>query len=195
MGAPHNINRYGELWNQSRIDESLKILSILKEYIIISGGWAWHFMSVPNHTEYKHAHDHKDIDVFVHPKNVSEVMMLLQANDFEKVWTRYDHLPSQENFRRYEKVVALETEKPFRVTIDFFEREDIEAVESNGFYVVNSSQLLTFYRNIHSSDKCWAVMRAKEFLEKGINPIGRKELSEIPDTRPDRFLKPVRSHK
>lgn len=180
MGAPHNIKRYGELWNQLRIDEGLKILSIIKEYIVISGGWAWHFMSVPNHTEYKHAHDHKDIDVFVDPKNVAEVMTLLQANGFEKVWTRYDHLPSQENFRRYEKLVEIKGEKPFRVTIDFFERDDIQAIETNGFYVVSPGQLLTFYRNIHSSDKCWAVTKAKEFIEKGINPVGRIELSEIP---------------
>lgn len=180
MGAPHNIKRYGELWDQSRIDEGLKILSIIKEYIVISGGWAWHFMSVTNHTEYKHAHDHKDIDVFVNPKNVAVVMALLQENGFEKVWTRYDHLPSQENFRRYEKVIYKKDEKSFRVTIDFFERDDINAIETNGFFVVLPSQLLTFYRNIHSSDKCWAVMRAKEFIDKGINPVGRIELSEIP---------------
>jgi len=40
--------------------------------------------------------------------------------------------------------------------------------------------LLTFYRNIHSSDKCWAVMAAKDLLEKRIDPIGHPKLSEMP---------------
>ncbi|WP_130734492.1 hypothetical protein [Flavobacterium sp. J27] len=180
MGAPHNKNRYGELWNQNRIDESLKILHLLKEYIVLSGGWAWHFMSIPNHIEYKHAHDHKDIDIFVHPKNVAKVMEVLLENSFEKVWTRYDHLYSAENFRRYEKIIAIGNEKAFRITIDFFERTDLQTEICNGFTVVSPEMLLRFYSNIHSSDKCWAVIKAKEFLEKGINPIGRKELSEIP---------------
>ncbi|WP_445455179.1 hypothetical protein [Flavobacterium sp. HNIBRBA15423] len=180
MGAPHNKNRYGELWNQNRIEEGLKILGLLKDFIVISGGWAWHFMSVPNHKEYKHAHDHKDIDIFVHPNNVSKVMEILLENHFEKVWTRYDYLYSEENFRRYEKTVERNGEKPFRVTIDFFEKTDLKTENCNGFTVVAPAMLLSFYSNIHSSDKCWAVKKAKEFLEKGINPIGRKELSEIP---------------
>jgi hypothetical protein len=36
-----------------------------------------------------------------------------------KVWTRYDHLQSEENFRRYEKTVELENGKFHRITIDF----------------------------------------------------------------------------
>jgi hypothetical protein len=34
---------------------------------------------------------------------------------------------------------------------------------------VKPELLLSFYRNIHSSDKCWAVMAAK-FITKGIDP-------------------------
>lgn len=180
MGAPHNIKRYGEVWDNYRINEGLKILTLLKDYIIISGGWAWHFMSVPNHIEYKHAHDHKDIDVFVKPENVSAVMHILQMNDFQKVWTKYDQMPSDENFRRYEKIIEVSENKFFRITIDFFQSTDIQSIQTNGFWVVDPKQLLTFYRNIHSSDKCWAVMRAKAFLEQGINPVGKVELTEIP---------------
>ena len=74
MGAPHNTKRYGELWPQDRIDTSLLELQFLREFIILSGGWAWHFLSPEEHIEYKHAHAHKDIDDFVDPKHVSEVM-------------------------------------------------------------------------------------------------------------------------
>ena len=73
MGANHNTKRYGECWPSFKITHGLDILEKLKESVIISGGWAWHFMSPKNHTEYKHAHDHKDIDIFVHPKNPSSV--------------------------------------------------------------------------------------------------------------------------
>lgn len=67
MSAPHNKQRYGEIWPRWRIDVSLRELAPIKPWIIVSGGWAWHFMSPRNHTEYKHAHDHKDIDLFVDP--------------------------------------------------------------------------------------------------------------------------------
>lgn len=92
MGAPHNKKRYGEIWSQDRISLSLLELQFLREFVILSGGWAWHFLSPEGHTEYKHAHDHKDIDVFVNPKHVAEVMYVLQQQNFKKVWTRYDHL-------------------------------------------------------------------------------------------------------
>ncbi|MCL8535953.1 nucleotidyltransferase family protein [Chryseobacterium gallinarum] len=180
MGAPHNTKRYGEVWPEFRIRSGLEILEQLKEKVIISGGWAWHCMSEPGHTEYKHAHDHKDIDVFVKKENVAETVMILQQQGFRKVWTRYDHLPGDENFRRYEKTVELEEGKFHRITIDFFERNDLEIIEANGFTVVRPDILLSFYRNIHSSDKCWAVMAAKELLQKGIDPVGNPLLSKIP---------------
>ena len=111
MGALHNKKRYGEIWPQERISLSLLELQFLKEFIVLSGGWAWHFLSPKEHIEYKHAHDHKDIDVFVCPKYVAEVMSVLQQRDFKKVWTRYDHLQSEENFRRYEKTVENDSGK------------------------------------------------------------------------------------
>lgn len=180
MGAPHNIKRYGEVWPEFRILHGLEILNKLKKKVIISGGWAWHFMSQEGHTEYKHAHDHKDIDVFVTKENAAEAVIILQQEGFQKVWTRYDHLQSDENFRRYEKTIEPENGKSHRVTIDFFERNDLETIEINGFSVVRPELLLTFYRNIHSSDKCWAVMAAKELLQKGIDPIGHPALSAMP---------------
>lgn len=180
MGAPHNIKRYGETWPEFRIRLGLEILEKLKDKVILSGGWAWHFISETGHIEYKHAHDHKDIDVFVKKENVAEVVMMLQEEGFQKVWTRYDHLPSQENFRRYEKTVELENGKLHRITIDFFEKNDLETIDVNGFTVVKPAVLLSFYRNIHSSDKCWAVTAAKELLQKGIDPLGHPLLSKTP---------------
>ncbi|WP_288447807.1 hypothetical protein [uncultured Chryseobacterium sp.] len=89
-------------------------------------------------------------------------------------------MPSEENFRRYEKTVELENDKFHRITIDFFEKDDLETVEANGSTVVKPDILLSFYRNIHSSDKCWAVMAAKDLLQKGINPVGSPLLSKMP---------------
>ena len=180
MGANHNIKRYGEQWPSYRIDYGLDILKKLKPWVIISGGWAWHFMSTKNHTEYKHAHDHKDIDIFVHPKDVAEVMVVLLNNGFHKVWTRYDHLPSNENFRRYEKINWLDTGKQIRVTIDFFESATVKTIEVDGWKLVEPKTLLSYYSNIHSSDKCWAVKVAMQLLEKNINPVGNALLSKNP---------------
>lgn len=180
MGANHNTKRYGELWPNYRIELGLEILKELKEWIVLSGGWAWHFMSPINHEEYKHAHDHKDIDIFVHPKNVAQVMQILLSNDFKKVWTRYDHLPSSENFRRYEKIERIADDREVRVTIDFFESKTVPFVDINGWKVVEPETLLSYYSNIHSSDKCWAVKAAKALLEKGENPIGHSLLCTNP---------------
>ena len=48
-------------------------------------------------------------------------MVILLEEGFQKVWTRYDKLQSDENFRRYEKKVFSVTGKPIRITIDFFD--------------------------------------------------------------------------
>ncbi len=180
MKREHNTKRYGEIWPQYKIDKGLEILKILQQWIIVSGGWAWHFMSEENHIEYKHAHDHKDIDIFVHPENVAQVMLLLQENDFEKVWTRYDHIPSNENFRRYEKIDWLPKGKQYRVTIDFFEAKNIETIKVNNWTLVAPKTLLGFYSNIHASGNCWAVKKAFELLVNGKNLIGNPLLSKIP---------------
>ncbi len=180
MGANHNIKRYGELWSDYRIEHGLKILEQLKQWIVISGGWAWHFMSEHNHTEYKHAHDHKDIDIFVNPKHVPQVMSVLLEQGFQKVWTRYDYLPSQENFRRYEKIDWLESGKQIRITIDFFESASVETITVNGWKIVAPKTLLSYYSSIHSSDKCWAVKAASKLLNQGKDPVGNTLLSKKP---------------
>jgi hypothetical protein len=180
MGAPHNKKRYGEVWKQDRISLSLLELQFLREFVILSGGWAWHFLSPEGHTEYKHAHDHKDIDVFVDPKHVAEVMYVLHQRNFKKVWTRYDHLQSDENFRRYEKTVETETGKSIRITIDFFVKSAVPSRFVKDWNVVDPTFLLSLYSNIHSSDKCWAVQASIGLLAKNIDPLDREELVTIP---------------
>jgi len=180
MGAPHNKNRYGELWPAYKIKVGLEILTALKPYVVVSGGWAWHFMSPKDHIEYKHAHDHKDIDVFVDPKNVSYVMQILQGHGFGKVWTRYDRFSSDENFRRYERQIESPEERIFRVTIDFFEKKDVPSREIDGWTVVAPKFLLSLYNSIHSSHSCWAVQAATRLLDRGIDPLYREELIAIP---------------
>ena len=180
MKQEHNIKRYGELWPDYRIELGLNILNKLKQWIVISGGWAWHFMSEENHTEYKHAHDHKDIDIFVYPKNVAQVMRILQEEGFQKVWTRYDHLPSDENFRRYEKIDWLHIGREVRTTIDFFEAKNLETITVNGWQIVEPKTLLSFYSNIHASNNCWAVKTAVTLVTQGKNPIGNPLLSKMP---------------
>lgn len=180
MGAPHNKKRYGEVWKQDRISLSLLELQFLREFVILSGGWAWHFLSPTGHTEYKHAHDHKDIDVFVDPKNVAEVMYVLYQRNFKKVWTRYDHLQSEENFRRYEKTVETDAGKSIRITIDFFVKQAVPSRFVKDWNLVDPTFLLSLYNNIHSSDKCWAVQASIGLLAKNIDPLDREELVAIP---------------
>jgi hypothetical protein len=179
MGAPHNPVRYGETWPQHRIDACLAEIAAIRPWVILSGGWAWHFMSPKGHVELKHAHDHKDIDLFVHPNDVASVMAVLQDRGFSKVWTRYDRLPSDESFRRYEKSVES-AGKPVRVTIDFFVRPDVPHREIDGWRVVEPRFLLSLYSSIHSSDKCFAVRAAAELMEHGHDPVGREELMQPP---------------
>jgi len=194
MADPHNTKRYGELWPQLKIDYYLQELEAIKPYIILSGGWAWHFMSPKKHKELKHAHDHKDADIFVLPQNISTVVNLLKNRGFEKIHTQYDKLPNNNDFRRYEKVVmsgdlsrqsllpkSFEKFVPenFRITIDLFVRKDINIREIDGWNVVDPKQLLTFYSGIHTSDNCFAVKAAHDLLNKGIDPVGREELTTI----------------
>ncbi|WP_046754965.1 hypothetical protein [Kordia jejudonensis] len=180
MGAPHNKKRYGEVWQQDRISLSLMELQFLRKFVTLSGGWAWHFLSPEGHTEYKHAHDHKDIDVFVDPKHVAEVMYVLHQRNFKKVWTRYDHLQSEESFRRYEKTVKTDEGKSIRITIDFFVKSAVPSRFVKDWNVVDPTFLLSLYNNIHSSDKCWAVQASIGLLAKNIDPLDREELVTIP---------------
>lgn len=170
MGAPHNLDRYGETWPQYKLDACLQAISPLKGFVVFSGGWAWHFMSPEGHVEFKHAHDHKDVDIMVPPRTVSSTMQTLRENGFVKVGTKYDRLPSDEDFRRYEKVVKVEGHSPFRITIDFFVKNVPVLQCPGGWLVVRPDVLLGYYSSIHSSKSCWAVTAAQQILASGTPP-------------------------
>lgn len=181
MGDPHNPDRYGETWPQYKIDACLLALHPLKNLVVLSGGWAWHFMAPKGHTEFKHAHDHKDIDLMVPPRTVSSTMAALRDAGFEKVPTKYDRLPSEEDFRRYEKVEDDGVHPPFRITIDFFVK-DVPVLQCpGGWLVVRPDVLVGYYSSIHSSTSCWAVQAAQKLLEAGVKPeaiLGDRRLQE-----------------
>lgn len=172
MSDSHNIRRYGEVWNQEKIDICLSELEFIKNDIILSGGWAWHFISPHNHKELKHAHDHKDIDIFVHPEKTVDVIKILLSHGFHKVATRFDKISNKESFRRYEKDV-----KGTKVIIDFFIKA-IPFIEIDGWKVVEPSQLIQLYKSIHTSKNCFAVVAAEKMLKKGINIIHKEELMQ-----------------
>jgi hypothetical protein len=76
MAAPHKIERYGETWNAEEIAVVQAEIEAVRDFTVVSGGWAWHFMTPP-HPEYKHAHDHKDADLFCEPDRVWELFLVL----------------------------------------------------------------------------------------------------------------------
>jgi hypothetical protein len=52
----------------------------------------------------------------------------------------------------------------------------LNAVQIDGFNVVEPQHLLSFYKTVHTSGGCIAVREAKILLAQGINPVGREEL-------------------
>jgi len=177
MGAPHNTARYGETWDPTRIQLCLEELAFIKPFVVLSGGWAWHFMSPVGHEELKHAHDHKDIDVFVDPPLVGTVVGILKGRGFIPVSTKYDRIPSAEDFRRYEKTVI--DGRGIRITVDFFVGSP-DSKEIDGWKVVHPKTLIGFYSTIHSSRACFAVQAASKLLAAGVDPIGHPSLVAIP---------------
>ena len=190
MADAHNPARYGEVWPQHRLDAYMEVLEEIHPFVVFSGGWAWHILSPEGHTEDKHAHDHKDVDLMVPPTMVGTVVAMLKNLGFEKVTTKYDRLPSEEDFRRYEKVVTLYRhgdqpwgkdeadclfcdlceETSFRITIDFFVKQVPILKVRDEWAVVRPDVLLGYYSTIHSSKSCWAVLAATQLFANGAKP-------------------------
>lgn len=191
MGDPHRKERYGEVWDPDRNQLMLAVIGSISPYIVISGGWAWHFLSPPGHTDYKHAHDHKDLDIFVKPEYVAECVQTLKQLSFQKVSTKYDLLPSSKDFRRYERYQDVSPEKAVKLTIDFFVN-DVPSRElptselgdkTRSVKVVDPATLLTYYGRTnasHSSDKCWAVNAARKLIAAGEDVLHHPELVAMP---------------
>lgn len=165
----HNPNRYGETWSQDWINSQLGELENIKSWVILSGGWAWHFISPP-HIEYKHIHDHKDIDIFVYPENVDNVIITLKDNGFDRIKTKYDN----DSFFRYVK-----TDNGRKIVIDLFIKK-VPFVSNNGWNVVEPNYLLSLYDTVHGSNHCIAVNKSIELIGKGQSPLNREELVTLP---------------
>ncbi|MEO7719657.1 MAG: hypothetical protein ABIY70_25920 [Capsulimonas sp.] len=174
MGAPHNKKRYGETWNAIDLTVMQTEIEKFRDLVVVSGGWAWHFMSPP-HIELKHAHDHKDADLFVHPDILWKMMERMESEGYEKTWTRFDGVT--ENFVRYTKVAA--GERPVKVIFDLF-IEEVASVETPvGIQVVEPETLLSFYGNKHSSVECFSVAIAKDLLDRGQSPVGHAKMADF----------------
>jgi len=177
MGDPHRKDRYGETWPQGRLDAYMKVLKIIKKAVVISGGWAWHFMAPEGHKELKHAHDHKDLDIFVKPEAIVTVTNHLLQDGFKRVPCRW----TNKSFWRYERHVVEDGQR-HKLTIDFF--VDAEVVPTrkldSGWVVVEPKYLLSLYSVKHDSRECFAVLNARKLLAAGTDPVGRPELMEAP---------------
>jgi len=164
----HNPKRYGELYNSQHIDNQIEELENIKEFIVLSGGWAWHFLSPP-HNEYKHLHDHSDIDIFVKPENFTKVQLTLTENEWFRMKTKYDN----NNFIRYEKI-----RDGRKMVIDMFKGE-IPNINSNGWNVTEPNYLLSLYKTVHQSDNCIVVTKSRELIKNGEPIINSEELIKL----------------
>ena len=179
MAAPHNTKRYGERWNSEDLDALLTEIECVKDLGVVSGGWAWHFMSPP-HEELKHAHDHKDVDIFVPPDKVWMMAQRLGERGYERAWTRFDG--ESDDFHRY--VRTIEAERPLKVIFDVFTGDVLSVAAPSGVTVVDPAYLLTLYGVKHSSGQCFSVQIARSLIARGISPVGRPEMADF-----SRFLK------
>lgn len=172
MGDPRNPARAREEWNQHRIDTmDMEIQTLLCELGILSGGWAWHYMSPP-HTEYKMLHDHKDIDMFVDPHVAALTMFELKQRGYVRTWTQYDDPSGQ--FERFEQHVD-----DVKIIIDLF-IEEVPFIHAGSVRVVEPHKLLSYYSlKKHTTDDCTAVIAARKLIAQGIDPVGREELCQF----------------
>jgi hypothetical protein len=179
MADPHNPQRYGETWDPHKLavmEAEVRLLACLG---VISGGWAWHFMAPKGHPEYKHGHDHKDIDLMVPQADGAIVFHDLRDLGYQHVRTTYDTPDS--SFFRYEKTVEEAGKPPVKVQVDvFIETVPYIDIPEAGVRVVEPKYLLSLYGVKHSSESCWAVLAARKLLAQGISPVGRPELAEMP---------------
>lgn len=171
-----------EHWNEGRIKTMLSELDRFKDLVAVSGGYAWHIMSPP-HEEKRSFHDHKDIDIFVDPTKLADLLFRLNDREWSddevpygRQWTKYDEKsPGFYRHTAYVNNVANLGEPLVKVMLDIFTRP-IPSIQVNGYNVVNPPDLLPLYEHSHSSKDCVAVQAALKLVAKGISPVGRPEL-------------------
>ena len=163
------------MWKQEKLHAQLIEVEAIKDYVIVSGGLAWHIMSPP-HEEIKTTHDHKDVDLFVIPNKFDVVVSTLKERGFTRYWTKYDG--KTPNFYRYGVTSEIPRDgKKIRVKVlmDLF-LEEVPFITIGNFKVVEPKHLLSLYSGHHASSDCLAVRAASKLIARGIDPIGRLEL-------------------
>lgn len=176
MSVPHDPARLGETWNPMRLAVFAEEIEAMREYVTLSGGWAWHYMTPPGHVELKHAHDHKDADLFVAPDRFAPLVALLKARGYERTWTRFDALEVSRTFYRYGRIIECDGEA-VKALLDVFV-EEVPYVTAGGYRVVEPNYLLSLYGHKHTSDRCFAVRIAADLLAKGICPVGNAAMAD-----------------
>lgn len=171
MAAPHDKARYGEVWKPERVEAVRVEIEAVRPFVVISGGWAWHYMTPP-HAEYKHAHDHKDGDLFIDPEQLRQVMNTLRDRGFEKQGTRFDGVTP--NFYRYTKGQGTEEE----VIFDLFVEKAPFVETGAGVRVVEPTFLLSLYGVKHGSEGCFSVQIARRLAAKGESPVDHPAMAD-----------------
>lgn len=174
---------WSEVWNSERLAVIGDELLALQPYVVLSGGWAWHYLTPPGHVEYKHAHDHKDVELFVAPRNVGPLLALLLSRGYRRAWTRFERLPSDVDFLRYTKTTGSFTlprrGEPMKVMVDLF-IADVPSVESGGFRVLEPHFLLAQYgvRDHCDACLCFAVRIARELVNRNEPIAGHPAMAD-----------------
>ena len=163
---PRNPARAEELWNEARIADQLAEIRRVRTLAVLSGGWAWHFLSPPDE-ELKVLHDHSDIDLFVQPTDVSTFLVLVESRGFERVKTKYD----TNEFSRHVKHCEAG-----KVVIDAFVGQPPAVTARDGYRVVEPAHLLGLYDTTHQNDGCRAVVAARKLLGAEGRVLGHPSL-------------------
>lgn len=170
MGDPRNPARKNEIYDPDRLARQfVEIRAIQNLNFILSGGLAWHFLS-PSHTEYKILHDHKDVDIFVPPPETQAFRAALRSQGFECSRTQWD----RNDFFRLVKFYDRG-----KIVFDIFVQA-VPSIPAHGYRVVDPKVLLGFYKTMHQSGDCVAVMAARKLLAAGKSVLNSPELIRMP---------------
>lgn len=133
MKTKHNIQHEDTIPIDGTRAKTVQLLTQLKPWIILSGYWARY---ITNQTAVQ---DENDIELYIHPSNTHKIIELLEAQGFNKVWTRYDYVPNNENFKQYEKTDWTYDGKQTKSVIHIYQTLAIDTITINGWALVAST--------------------------------------------------------
>lgn len=203
MSAPLPIPHYVEpdRWDASRLAVFEQELRDLSEAlpVVVSGGWAWHLMTPAGHVEYRHAHDHRDLDLFLDPRFRDDAMNTLRRMGYIQSWTRFDSSAltssvgsSPRPFSRHVKD-ALRDDRYYKVTVDLFLEpiavREIQAPWGRSIRVVPPARLLELADSQSPAAACLSARIARDLLARGLDPVGHPEMAGFAA-----WLDPTRLH-